>query len=61
MGVDLVDATEAHGERGGAEVLEGELETFPVEREGRVRVLLQRRPKEISHSSSWLVAKFAVF
>ena len=31
VGVDLVDPAEAHGEGGRAEVLEGQLEAFPVE------------------------------
>ena len=31
VGVDLVDPAEAHGEGGRAEVLEGQLEAFPVQ------------------------------
>ena len=31
VGVDLVDPAEAHGEGGGAEVLERQLEAFPVQ------------------------------
>ena len=60
VSVHLVNTAQPHSQGRGAEILEGQLQAVLVKGEGRLHVVLDGGPQEVSHGSGWLMPQLLI-